>query len=425
MTDERQADEEEAKQKKGREKERQEVALFKYVGETNRSCYERGFEHEAARRGFHKNSHMLKHIVEHHSEEDMRKIRFGMKAVRFHRSPFERNIFESVLIQNNRTKHHLLNSKSEFNRCAIPRLGLKMGENEFKEKRQELKDEAENERQLEERIQRLRKNINKHRHETWREADQPKRKKRKLAPGEVLTGEEIPEEERWLEEKLEEEIDKRQAEIDKRKRMEHKRKVGGADIRKYFKKQKVGEMVMVEVEEKLEQYRPTTPHSPILESFPKTDEDPVLESSALKSPHVARGVTVGGDSRLSPPSEKLKEQVLESCPSEKILEGSPLKSPHVARGGTVGGDSRLSPPSEKLKKQDLETSQIENILDGSPEPFLESCPEVQNEDNNTRENNENLRCKITGLGGGWRGVMEQARAECSRAEQVRAEQYTS
>ena len=77
-----------------------------------------------------------------------------------------------------------------------------MGENEFKEKRQELKDEAEHEKQLEERIQRLRKNINKYRHETWREADQPKRKKRKLGPGEVLTGEEIPEEERWLEEKL-------------------------------------------------------------------------------------------------------------------------------------------------------------------------------------------------------------------------------
>ena len=203
---------------------------------------------------------------------------------------------------------------------------------------------------------------------------------------------------------------------DKRKRLEHKREVGGADIRKYFKKQKVGEMVMVEVEEKLEQYRPATPHIPILESFPKTDKDPVLESSNLKSPHAARGGTVGGDSRLSPPSKKFKEQVLENCLSEKFLEGTPLKSPQVARGGTVGGDSRMSPPSEKLKKQDLERVLIENILEDAPEPFLESCPEVQNEDNNRRENNENLRCKIKGLGGGWRGVMEQAGAECSRAE---------
>ena len=39
-TDKRQADEEDEKQKKGCEKERQEVALFKYVGVTNRSCYE-------------------------------------------------------------------------------------------------------------------------------------------------------------------------------------------------------------------------------------------------------------------------------------------------------------------------------------------------------------------------------------------------
>ena len=163
-------------------KRQTEIALYKYIGETNRSCFERGFEHNAARRGFHKGSHMLKHIVDVHGEEDMRKVTFCMKAVRFHRSPFERQIYESVLIQSNR-KHHLLNSKAEFNRCAIPRLGLKMGEHEFKEKRKEIKADEEKEKELEWRIQALRKNLNKHRHDWTKDQNQPKRKKRKVDKG--------------------------------------------------------------------------------------------------------------------------------------------------------------------------------------------------------------------------------------------------
>ena len=55
--------------------------------------------------------------------------------VKYHQSAFERQVFESVKVQTMRKKNILLNSKSEFNRCALPRLGHKMGDNEFKEKR--------------------------------------------------------------------------------------------------------------------------------------------------------------------------------------------------------------------------------------------------------------------------------------------------
>ena len=55
--------------------------------------------------------------------------------MRFTRSSFERQILESVLIQSRRD-HYILNSRSEFNRCAIPRLVTKLGEKELKEWRE-------------------------------------------------------------------------------------------------------------------------------------------------------------------------------------------------------------------------------------------------------------------------------------------------
>ena len=55
-----------------------------------------------------------------------------MRVLKYTRSSFERQILESVLIQNNRN-HHILNSRSEYNRCALPRLTAKMGNKEIKE----------------------------------------------------------------------------------------------------------------------------------------------------------------------------------------------------------------------------------------------------------------------------------------------------
>ena len=108
-----------------------EITLYKYIGETARSTHERGLEHIGDALNLNYKSHILKHYVDSHMGEDWDNIRFNMKVVKFSRTSFERQIYESVLIQENRA-HNLLNSKSEFNRCSIPRLTLKMGDKELK-----------------------------------------------------------------------------------------------------------------------------------------------------------------------------------------------------------------------------------------------------------------------------------------------------
>ena len=85
---------------------------------------------------------MLKHILDKHKGKQPGEVKFLMKAVKFHKSAFERQIQEAVLIQANRA-HHLLNSKSEYNRCALPRLGTRLGERETKEKGQAETEEKQ------------------------------------------------------------------------------------------------------------------------------------------------------------------------------------------------------------------------------------------------------------------------------------------
>ena len=57
-----------------------------------------------------------------------------MRVLSYHHSSFDRQVQESVEIQIARKEHLILNSKSEYNRCALPRLGVQLGEKEFKEK---------------------------------------------------------------------------------------------------------------------------------------------------------------------------------------------------------------------------------------------------------------------------------------------------
>ena len=71
--------------------------------------------------------HLLKHAVEMHGDEDHKSLKFGMKAIKF-------------------TSHHLrdkswsllLNSRSEFNRCAVPRIVCKLGDKTFKKNEKEI-----------------------------------------------------------------------------------------------------------------------------------------------------------------------------------------------------------------------------------------------------------------------------------------------
>ena len=81
---------------------KEKIKLYKYVGETARSVYERSFEHLTDYENFSTKSHMLKHAVEMHDGEELDKIEFGIKIIKTAKTSFERQIFESVVIQTQR-----------------------------------------------------------------------------------------------------------------------------------------------------------------------------------------------------------------------------------------------------------------------------------------------------------------------------------
>ena len=141
---------------KGVEKKgRKQIRLFKYIGETGRSGFERNREHCRDREKWKISSHMLKHIVEHHGGEEEEKVKFKMKILRTHRSSFERQVYEGIRIQRERKEHNILNSKSEFNRCALPRLEVKFeGAETGKKSKQQLEDEKR-ELELERKIRKM------------------------------------------------------------------------------------------------------------------------------------------------------------------------------------------------------------------------------------------------------------------------------
>ena len=98
-----------------------------------------------------------------HPEQELEAVQFGMKIIRTCQSSFERQIFESVLIQQARKEHNVLNSRSEYNRCSLPRLTTQIGEQEFDKYNKELLEEKKQEEKLEQKIRTIRKLRNKNR----------------------------------------------------------------------------------------------------------------------------------------------------------------------------------------------------------------------------------------------------------------------
>jgi hypothetical protein len=122
----------EGKDAKKIEEEKKKAKRYIYVGETNRSVYERGIEHVNDIAACKTSSHMLRHLLDVHEEEEegWKDINFGMRIIKNTRSAFERQILESVVIQKSRS-HHIMNNKAEYNRCALPRLTAKLGEKDL------------------------------------------------------------------------------------------------------------------------------------------------------------------------------------------------------------------------------------------------------------------------------------------------------
>ena len=171
---------------KDRERKIAEIPKHKYIGETARSAYERGWEHQESLRKLEEDSHLLKHVANHHQGVPMEKISFGMRVVQFTRSALERQVLESVLIQEEGKKHEIMNSKSEYSRCSIPRLTTKLGDKEYRKGRdEEVEREKEDERLVKMEITRRRKEKCKERNkeihpEEQGDRENPMHKRRKV-----------------------------------------------------------------------------------------------------------------------------------------------------------------------------------------------------------------------------------------------------
>ena len=163
-----------------RNKMMREIKLYKYVGETSRSLYERGLEHLRDLEELKMDSHMLKHYFDIHGEEEMKEMKFGAKIVDKPRKAFDRQISESVTIQNQKKKNHILNSKSEYNRCALPRLTANLGEKPMEKLVEKQKrEEKEEERILQGKIRDLKVKRSRNRRGMPNEIEQPAKKRRK------------------------------------------------------------------------------------------------------------------------------------------------------------------------------------------------------------------------------------------------------
>ena len=99
-----------------------------YFGESKKDLASRSITgHLADHRNQTDDSHIMKHWSAAHSQECRpRDIKFGFSVVKQHKSSFARQIFESVLIF--RGGARVLNSKSEFSRCTVPRLTVSFGD---------------------------------------------------------------------------------------------------------------------------------------------------------------------------------------------------------------------------------------------------------------------------------------------------------
>ena len=94
-----------------------------YVGESSRSMYERTKEHDADREKRSEESHQIKHWLSSH-EELLAPPKFRFKLVRSFKDPLTRQLSEAVRIELRGSE--ILNSKSEYSRCRVPRLTVDM-----------------------------------------------------------------------------------------------------------------------------------------------------------------------------------------------------------------------------------------------------------------------------------------------------------
>ena len=106
-----------------------------YVGETSRSLFERVWEHQRDRGNREEDSHMIKHWREEHPDME-EPPQFHFKLVSRFRDCLTRQVAEAVRIH--RRSSMVLNSKTEYSRCHIPRLVTEVREEELEKRDKNL-----------------------------------------------------------------------------------------------------------------------------------------------------------------------------------------------------------------------------------------------------------------------------------------------
>ena len=71
-------------------------------------------------------SHLLKHYLVKHKELEMEDFKYGMRVRSTFRTSIERQVGEAVTIHLEKEKGTtLMKSKSEYNRCTLPRISTR------------------------------------------------------------------------------------------------------------------------------------------------------------------------------------------------------------------------------------------------------------------------------------------------------------
>ena len=113
-------------------------------------------------------------------------------------------VTESVQIQYERKEHHILNSRSEYNRCSLPRICTQIGEGQYKNYNKELEAEKKEDEKIESKIRALRKEKNKARLHPTKE-NGPSTKRRRTNNQEYIKIKEI-----WGEPSLSEQVKRKE-----------------------------------------------------------------------------------------------------------------------------------------------------------------------------------------------------------------------
>ena len=109
------------------------------------------------KRKFNEKSHMLNHCLISHKGEDPADVKFGMRMRSQYKTALQRQIGEAIaILEEKENMVELLNSKSEYNRCSLPRISA----GDTKEWLEKLQEEETAEKQVKVNIRCLKKQKN-------------------------------------------------------------------------------------------------------------------------------------------------------------------------------------------------------------------------------------------------------------------------